>query len=301
VSVQIAGLPPEPAVADEVGPVRSPARLARRVLRNANTLIGGTIVLGIALTALVAVFWTPYEPLVVNPAHALAPSSWSHPFGTDEFGRDVFSRLMAGAKLVLFSGAVSVGLAAVAGIPIGLVSAMRGGLIEDALMRFVDLIYAFPALLAAIVLAAALGASTFTAMLAIGIAYIPVFARVTRSGALQVLGSEYVLAARAYRRGSVAILVRHVLPNIMSTLIVQMSSLFSLAILAEAGLSYLGLGTPPPASSWGRMVQEAQSYLSRDPLLVLWPGIFIAVAVLGFNLLGDGLRDVLDPRLRSSR
>jgi peptide/nickel transport system permease protein len=138
-------------------------------------------------------------------------------------------------------------------------------------------------------------------MTAIGIAYIPVFARVTRSSALQVVSSEYVLAARAYRRSTLAILVRHVLPNIRSILIIQMSLLFSLAILAEAGLSYLGLGTPAPAPSWGRMVEEAQNYLSNDPLLVFWPGIFIAVAVLGFNLLGDGLRDVLDPRLRSSR
>jgi peptide/nickel transport system permease protein len=272
-----------------------------RLLHDPSALVGGTIVAAIVVLALVALAWTPYDPLAQDYAHALAPMSWSHPFGTDEFGRDVLSRLMDGAKLVLFSGAVSVGIAVAAGVPIGLASAMRGGVVGDLLMRIVDLVYAFPALLAAIVLAAALGASTLTAMVAIGIAYIPVFARVTRSSALQVVGSEYVLAARAYRRSGPAIVVRHVLPNIRAILIVQSSLLFSLAILAEAGLSYLGLGTPDPEPSWGRMVQEAQDTLSRDPMLAFWPGIFIAFAVLGFNLLGDGLRDVLDPRLRSSR
>ena len=299
-SAQVSDSPLRGSDAGVPGPAYAPAPLSRRVLRNPSMVLGGTIVLAVVLLALVAVVWTPENPLAVDPAHALAPASWHHPFGTDEFGRDVLSRLMGGARLVLFAGAISVAIAAAAGIPIGLAAALRGGFVEDVLMRLVDLIYAFPALLAAIVLAAALGASTATAMVAIGVAYIPVFARVTRSGALQVLGSDYVLAARAYRRRPGAIVVRHVLPNIMSMLIVQMSLLFSLAILAEAGLSYLGLGTPPPAPSWGQMVQDAQDYLSRDPLLVLWPGIFIALAVLGFNLLGDGLRDVLDPRLRSS-
>jgi peptide/nickel transport system permease protein len=225
-----------------------------------------------------------------------------HPFGTDEYGRDVLSRLMAGAKLTLYAGAVAVLIAVVGGVPLGLAAAAtRGTIVDDALMRLVDLIYAFPALLAAIILAAAVGASTTSAMVAIGVASIPVFARVTRAGALQVLRSEYVLAARAYRRSTIAILWRHVLPNIRSLLIVQASLLYAIAILAEAGLSYLGLGTPPPAPSWGAMVQDAQQYLSRDPLLVFWPGIFIALAVLGFNLLGDGLRDLLDPQLRERR
>jgi peptide/nickel transport system permease protein len=299
-SMQVTVAPVEPLPEEELAR-RPSGGLAYRLLHDASALVGGTIVLCICLAALVAVVWTPYDPLAVDPSHALQPSSWNHLFGTDEYGRDVLSRLLAGAKLILYSGAVSVAIAVAAGVPLGLAAAIRGGLIDDALMRFVDLIYAFPALLAAIVLAAAVGASTLTAMVAIGIAYIPVFARVTRSSALQVVGSEYVLAARAYRRSTLAILWRHVLPNIRATLIVQMSLLFSLAILAEAGLSYLGLGTPPPEPSWGRMVEEAQSYLSRDPMLAIWPGIFIAIAVLGFNLLGDGLRDVLDPRLRSSR
>jgi len=299
-SVQMADLSPDPAAVELLVPG---TRLSvwDRVRHDWSLLVGGTIVVCIVLAALVAVFWTPYDPLAVDPTQALAPASWHHLFGTDQYGRDVLSRLMGGAKLVLFSGAVSVAIATVVGVPIGLAAAVRGGVVDEALMRLVDLVYAFPALLAAIVLAAAVGASTLTAMGAIGIAYIPVFARVTRSSALQIVSSEYVLAARAYRRSTLAILVRHVLPNIRSILIVQMSLLFSLAILAEAGLSYLGLGTPAPAPSWGRMVEESQDYLSNDPLLVLWPGVFIAVAVLGFNLLGDGLRDILDPRLRSSR
>ena len=282
-------------------PVAAGGGAWHRVLHDPSALIGGAIVLAIALAALVAVFWTPYGALSVDPEHALAPMSRHHLFGTDEYGRDVLSRLMAGAKLILFTGAVSVVIAVVAGVPIGLAAAAaRGGVLDDLLMRVVDLLYAFPALLAAIVLAAALGASTLSAMVAIGIASVPVFARVTRAGALSVMESEYVLAARAYRRGTVAILWRHVLPNIRALLIVQMSLLYSIAILAEAGLSYLGLGTPPPTPTWGQMVEEAQQYLDRDPLLDFWPGIFIALAVLGFNLLGDGLRDVLDPRLRSS-
>lgn len=275
--------------------------LAQRLLHDPSALVGGAIVLAIGLLALVAVFWTPYHALAPS-ADTLAPASWHHPFGTDEYGRDVLSRLMAGAKLVLFDGAVAVAIAAVAGVPLGLgAAASRGRVVDELLMRVVDLVYTFPALLAAVVLAAALGASSTTAMVAIGIASIPVFARVTRAGALGVMESEYVLAARAYRRSTIAILWRHVLPNIRALLIVQMSLIFSIAILAEAGLSYLGLGAAAPTPSWGLMVQDAQQYLNRDPLLVFWPGIFIALAVLGFNLLGDGLRDVLDPRLRSSR
>jgi peptide/nickel transport system permease protein len=281
-------------------PTRHAGRFWQRFLHDPSAVVGGAIVLAVCLLALVAVVWTPYHALAPG-SETLAPMSWHHPFGTDEYGRDVLSRLMAGAKLVLFSGAVAVAIALVAGVPIGLAAAARGGIVDDLLMRVVDLVYTFPALLAAVVLAAALGASETTAMAAIGIASIPVFARVTRAGAMGVMESEFVLAARAYRRSTVAILWRHVLPNIRALLIVQASLLFSIAILAEAGLSYLGLGASAPTPSWGLMVQDAQQYLNGDPLLVFWPGIFIALAVLGFNLLGDGLRDILDPRLRSSR
>jgi len=281
-------------------PTRQTGRLWQRFLHDPSAVVGGALVLAICLLALVAVFWTPYHALAPG-TDTLGPMSWHHPLGTDEYGRDVLSRLMAGAKLVLFAGAVAVAIALAAGVPIGLAAAAHGGIVDDLLMRVVDLVYTFPALLAAVVLAAALGASETTAMAAIGIASIPVFARVTRAGAMGVMESEFVLAARAYRRSTIAILWRHVLPNIRALLIVQASLLFSIAILAEAGLSYLGLGASAPTPSWGLMVQAAQQYLNGDPLLVFWPGIFIALAVLGFNLLGDGLRDILDPRLRSSR
>jgi peptide/nickel transport system permease protein len=257
-------------------------------------IIGGTIVALIVLAALVSLVWTPYSPLAVNPQHAMLGPSASHLLGTDEYGRDVFSRLMAGSRITIYAGVVSVCIAALVGIPAGLLAAERGGIIGEVVLRISDLIYGFPALLAAITLAAAFGASTTVAMIAIGIAYIPVFARVARGSALTVLSSNYVLAARAYGRRPLAIVRRHVLPNIAPMLIVQASLLFSLAILAEAALDYLGLGTPPPTASWGQMIDDAQKYLYESPWLAVWPGIAIFLAVLGFNLLGDGLGEVLD-------
>jgi peptide/nickel transport system permease protein len=257
-------------------------------------IIGGTIVALIVLAALVSLVWTPYSPLAVNPQHAMLGPSASHLLGTDEYGRDVFSRLMAGSRITIYAGVVSVCIAALVGIPAGLLAAERGGIIGEVVLRISDLIYGFPALLAAITLAAAFGASTTVAMIAIGIAYIPVFARVARGSALTVLSSNYVLAARAYVRRPLAIVRRHVLPNIAPMLIVQASLLFSLAILAEAALDYLGLGTPPPTASWGQMIDDAQKYLYESPWLAVWPGIAIFLAVLGFNLLGDGLGEVLD-------
>ena len=193
---------------------------------------------------------------------------------------------------------VAIGIAALIGIPLGAIAAQRGGAVDEVAMRASDIVYAFPAVLIAIMLAAAYGRSTTTAMVAIGIAYIPVFARLTRGSALQVLRSDYVLAARACGRRPREILTHHVLPNIAAILIVQATVLFAVAILAEAALSYLGLGTSPPAPTWGGMLTNSQTYLSEDALLALWPGLAIALAVLGFSLLGDGLRDVLDPRLR---
>ncbi len=273
----------------------------RRWLGSPSAVAGGVIVGAIVLAALVSLAWTPYPPLAVAPAHAFARPGPAHLLGTDNYGRDVLSRLMAGSLTTLFAGVVSVLIAAAIGVPAGLVAASRGGLASEGIMGLADVVYAFPALLAAIALAAAAGASTLTAMVAIGVAYMPVFARVTRSGALQVLSTDYVLVARSYGRSRAAIVRRHVLPNITPLLIVQSSLLFSLAILAEAALSYLGLGTPPPAPSWGAMLQGAQNYLFDDPLLAVWPGLAIALAVLGFNLLGDGLRDVLDPGLRARR
>ena len=216
-------------------------------------------------------------------------------------GPDVVSQLMVGARATLFVGIVAVGIAGLIGIPLGIVGAMAPRWVGEPLMRLLDLLLAFPALLLAIMLSAVYGGSTLVAMLAIGIASVPSFARVVRSGALQVLSTEYVLAARAAGRSASAIGRRHVLPNVGGLVIVQASVSFAIAILAEAALSFLGYGTPVDQPSWGRMLQESQELLFTAPRLAIIPGIAIAVAVLGFNLLGDGLRDRYDPRLEENR
>jgi peptide/nickel transport system permease protein len=265
---------------------------------NGSLIVGGALVGLVVLAALISYVWTPYDPTVIRPDDSLAGSSWQHLLGADNFGHDTLSQLMVGARTTLLVGVVAIGIAAVLGVPIGAVAAQRGGAVDEIAMRGADIVYAFPAVLIAIMLAAVYGGSTVTAMVAIGIAYIPVFARLTRGSALQVLRSDYVLAARACGRRPREILTHHVLPNIASMLIVQATVLFAVAILAEAALSYLGLGTSPPTPTWGNMLADSQTYLAEDAWLAVWPGLAIALAVLGFSLLGDGLRDVLDPRLR---
>ena len=254
------------------------------------------------LAALVSVVWTPYDPLLAIPAERLAGSSAEHLLGTDRFGRDVLSRLLVGAQITLFVGIIAVAISAVIGVPLGIAAGMRQGRFLDSLvMRSADLLLAFPALLLAIIAGAVWGPSTLTAMIAIGVAGIPSFARVARSGTLQVMSQDFIAAARVSKVSEFQIAYRHVFPNISGLVIVQSSVYFALAILAEAALSYLGLGTAPPAASWGRMLQDAQSLLAVNPTLTLWPGLAIALTVLGFNLLGDGLRDILDPRQLTRR
>jgi len=308
VSAAEAGLPPtppqQPGPGAEGGAAASPlvgmARGRRR--RPGPTLvIGALIVLGVVAMALVSFVWTPYDPTLVDPASRLQKPSAEHLLGTDKFGRDVFSQLLVGARTTLFVGIVAVGLAAVVGVPLGILAAMATRWFGELLMRGTDLLLAFPALLLAIMFSAVYGGSTLVAMIAIGIATVPVFVRLIRSGALQVMRTEYVLAARAAGRRPFAIGVRHVLPNVGSLVIVQASVAFAIAVLAEAALSFLGYGTPPPTPSWGRMLQESQEMLFTAPRLALFPGLAIALAVLGFNLLGDGLRDYLDPRLEDRR
>ena len=272
-----------------------------RLFAHPGFVVGAVIVGAVVLMAAVSYVWTPYDPTFVDASSRLLSPSWSHPFGTDKFGRDVFSQILMGSRTTLFVGFVAVRVAAAVGVPLGIVSAMAPRYVDEPLMRGSDLLLAFPALLLAIMFSAVYGASTLTAMVAIGIASIPSFARVIRSGALQVMRQEYVLAARVAGRGPVAVGVRHVLPNVASLVIVQASVSFAIAVLAEAALSYLGLGTPPPTPSWGRMLQESQELLFVAPRLSVFPGAAIALAVLGFNLLGDGLRDVLDPRLEDQR
>ena len=264
-------------------------------------VVGGAIVAGIVAMALLSFVWTPHDPTLVDPRVRLAPSSAAHWFGTDKFGRDVLSQILVGSRTTLLVGIVSVGVAAVLGVPLGLLAATAPRRVGELLMRANDLLLAFPALLLAIMFSAVYGSSTVTAMIAIGISTVPSFARVVRAGALQVLRTEYVLAARMAGRGPASIAVRHTLPNVASLIIVQASVSFAIAVLAEAALSFLGFGTPPPTPSWGRMLQESQELLFVDPVLAVWPGVAIAVAVLGFNLLGDGLRDRFDPRLDDRR
>ncbi|WP_370945905.1 ABC transporter permease [Amycolatopsis sp. cg5] len=262
------------------------------------TLTIGSVLVGVVLlAALVSFAWTPYDPTKIDAAHRLLGPSAEHLFGTDRFGRDVFSQLMVGARTTLYVGVVAVGIAALIGTPLGVLAGLAPRWLGEFVMRVNDLVLAFPALLLAIMFGAVFGADTLTAMIAIGIATIPSFARIARSGSLQVMSTEYVLAARSAGRSRTNIATRHVLPNIGGLLIVQSSVSFAIAVLAEAALSFLGFGTRPPTPSWGRMLQESQDLLTAHPRLALVPGIAIAVAVLGFNLLGDGLRDRLDPRL----
>jgi peptide/nickel transport system permease protein len=276
-----------------------PALAERRTARrNGSLVVGGVLVGTVVASALVSLVWTPHDPTLVDPNATLVRSSLSHPLGTDSFGTDILSQLMTGAQTTLLVGVIAIAIAALVGIPLGALAAQRRGVLDELVMRGADIVFAFPAVLVAIMLAAAYGPSTLTAMTAIGVAYVPVFARLTRASALVVLQSDFVLAARAYGRRPLAIMLRHVLPNIAALLIVQATVLFAVAILAEAALSYLGLGTAPPTPSWGRMLADSQAYIDTDSWLALWPGLAIALAVLGFSLLGDGLRDVLDPRLR---
>lgn len=291
-----AGIPEEQSPGAQAGP-----GVARHRWRQANLVIGAVLVALVVAEALLSLVWTPYEAISVDTSGALGSPSATHPLGTDQYGRDMLSMIMVGAQNTLYVGILAVTIALGVGIPAGGVAAVRGGWAEEAVMRASDIIYAFPAVLLAIMLSATLGPSTFAAMVAIGIAFAPVFARVTRGAALQVLQRDFVTAARAYGRGRAYVFVRHVLPNISSVLIVQATVMFALAILAEAALSYLGIGTQPPTPSWGRMLREAQTFLTIQPSLAVWPGLAIALSVLGFNLLGDGLRDALDPKLGDRR
>jgi peptide/nickel transport system permease protein len=284
---------------ERVEPV-APVRRKRRRLNGA-FLVGAVIVGSVIGMALLSFVWTPHDATLVNSQDRLATPSAEYWFGTDRFGRDVFSQILVGSRTTLFVGFVAVGIAAVIGVPLGIFAGMAPRWLGELVMRANDLLLAFPALLLAIMFAAVYGGSTFVAMVAIGVATIPSFVRLIRSGTLQVLKTEYVMAARAAGRRPFAIGLRHVLPNVVSLVIVQGSIGFAIAVLAEAALSFLGLGTPPPTPSWGRMLEESQLMLSSDPRLAVFPGLAIALAVLGFNLLGDGLRDRFDPKLEDRR
>jgi peptide/nickel transport system permease protein len=270
-------------------------------LGSRSLVVGAAITAVVIATALVSLIWTPYPAAAIDIAHKLATPSWAHPFGTDQFGRDVLSMIMVGARNSLVVAIVAVAIGAGLGVPLGALAAARRGLIEEAVMRFADFAFAFPALLSAVMITALAGPGAVNAIVAIGIFNVPVFARLTRGAALGLWKREFVLAARTAARGDAAITLEHILPNIAGVLVVQATIQFALAILAEAGLSYLGLGAQPPQPSWGKMLNDAQTFIYSSPLLAVFPGIAITLSVLGLNLLGDGLRDALDPRVSRAR
>lgn len=283
--------PPAAAMTD-----RSPMA---RALRSRSLVAGAVISLFVLAMALLSFLWTPYDVTKLVVADRLQAPSASHWFGTDHFGRDVFSMIMVGARNSIAVALVAVGIGMAIGVPLGLLAAARRGWLDDLVMRANDLVFAFPALLSAVMITAIFGPGALNAILAIGIFNIPVFARVSRGAALALWNREYILAGRVSGKGPARITVEHILPNIANILIVQGTIQFSLGILAEAGLSYVGLGAQPPMPSWGRMLFEAQTMMAITPHMAIFPGLAIILTVLGLNLMGDGLRDVLDPRLRS--
>jgi peptide/nickel transport system permease protein len=276
-------------------------KLAQRALAHRSFVIGTVLTLLLLLAAAVSLVWTPWSPYEIDMAAKLQAPSAQHWLGTDPFGRDIASLLLVGARNSILVGVIAVSIGLLAGTALGLLAAARRGWLEELIMRLADFTFAFPAILSAIMLTAVFGAGIENAIVAIGIFNIPVFARITRAAANAVWSREFVLAARACGKGPWRITFDHVLPNIVSLLIVQATIQFALAILAEAALSYLGLGTQPPQPSWGRMLAEAQTLMFQAPRLAVFPGLAIALAVLGLNLAGDGLRDLMDPRLARKR
>ena len=297
--------PVQPTQADS--PERAQARddalearevLWRRVLRNRRVQLGGGIVLITVIVALLASHIAPYDPnkLLGMP---LLPPSPAHLLGTDDFGRDEFSRLLYGARVSLAVSALSIALAAVIGIPLGLLAGYYRGTTETIIMRAADVVLSFPTIVLAIAVVGILGPSFRDLVLVIGVVYAPPFIRVVYGSTLRERQEEYVQAAQAIGARDAYVLFRVVLPNVMAPVLVQGSLGLGLAVLIEAGLSFLGLGTQPPTASWGAMVAVSRNFLTRQPLLLIWPSIAVSLLVLAFNTLGDGLRDVLDPRLKT--
>ncbi len=267
-----------------------------RALRRMNLIVGALIILALIGVAVVSLFWTPVPPAKMQILHKLQPPFGFGLLGTDQIGRDVLSMLMAGCWNSLSISVSAVAIGGTLGTIIGVSAAAQRGLFEALVMRACDVIFALPPILSAMILGAFLGTGRSTAIIAIAVFMVPVFARVALGSALQAWSRDYVLAAHAIGNTQLSITLRHVLPNIMGSIIVQATIQLGLAILTEAGLAFLGLSVPPPAPTWGRMLADAQTYFHVAPWLALLPGLAIALSVLGFNLLGDGLRDLLDPR-----
>jgi peptide/nickel transport system permease protein len=269
---------------------------ARYILRKPRLAIGTALISLLITIALLSLVWTPLPPLKMQIIHKLTPPLAYGILGTDQLGRDLASMLMVGAWNSLSTSIMAVGLGASVGTLFGVTAAARRGVFEALIMRLNDVIFAIPPILSAMMLGALLGTGRFTPIIAIAVFMVPVFARITASAALQIWARDYVLAAKGAGKGKILITLDHVLPNIANQIIVQVTIQLGLAILTEAGLSFLGLGMPPPSPTWGRMLADAQTYLGIAPWLAILPGLAIALTLLGFNMLGDGLRDLLDPR-----
>ncbi len=268
----------------------------------------GQLIFGAGLSAaflavaLLSLIWTPHDVEAMAISQRMQTPSAGHWLGTDHFGRDILSMIMVGARTSIAVAVVAIGIGMAVGVPLGLAAAAnRGSVLDEIIMRGNDLVFAFPPLVIAILITAVLGPSAVNAILAIGIFNIPVFARVTRGGALSLWTLDYVLAARVAGKGRVRISLEHILTNIANLLIVQGTIQFSIGIIFEAALSYVGLGAQPPTPSWGRMLADSQTMISLAPHMAVFPGLAIVLMVLGLNLMGDGMRDLLDPRLRRVR
>lgn len=268
----------------------------RRLARHGGARFGAAVAVTFALMAVLAPWVAPHDPEAIALAANLRGPSWSHPFGTDSLGRDVLSRTIWGARISLTIGFVSVGLAMLGGVPLGALSAWAGGWTDRALMRVVDVLVSFPTLLLAIVVITIFGPGLGHAMLAIGVAQVPLYARLTRAAVLRIKAQSFVEAARASGAGEWRLVLRHVLPNCLAPLLVQSTLLFATAILSAAYLGFLGLGAQPPTPEWGTMLARARDFLRTAPHISIFPGLTILLTVLGLNMLGDGLRDALDPQ-----
>jgi peptide/nickel transport system permease protein len=274
------------------------ARAWRRLIRRRSAVVGLVIIAGFVAMAILAPLIVPYDPVQQSWSSIRQPPSLLHWFGTDESGRDLLSRVIFGARASLLAGAVSVSIALGLGVPIGLLAGYGGGWIDGLISRITDAALACPFLILAIALAAFLGPSLRNVMIAIGVTATPLFVRLTRGQVMVVKVEDYVEAARAVGNPPVRIASKHILPNILPTLIVQATLSIAMAIIAEASLSFLGLGQQPPAPSWGSMLNTAQRFLTNAPWMAVWPGLAIFLTVLSFNIVGDGLRDALDPKER---
>ena len=285
-------------VRDVAGDERPAARAWRRLKKRKSAMLGLVVICVLILLAIFAPLIAPFDPAQQSWTAVRKAPSWAHWFGTDESGRDLLSRVIYGARASLLAGAISVGIALSIGVPLGLLSGYRGGFIDALISRMTDAMLACPFLILAIALAAFLGPSLGNAMIAIGISATPIFVRLTRGQVMSVKVEDYVEAARAMGNPRWRIALFHILPNIMPALLVQATLSIAAAIIAEAALSVLGLGQQPPAPSWGSMLNAAQRFLTNAPWMAVWPGLAIFLVVLSFNLVGDGLRDALDPRER---